>query len=1757
LELEELLEESQEENIRLVEEIASLRIILQKEVSATDSQNQLKESISLEVRSQVLKEANEVREKEINALREQFKKVFRENTALKERIEKLDSGHPSIGIGSDIELKRKVEILDAELSKVRDEHRKALVETDSAWKKKLEQVMTGEFIPEDLLEEMEEEMKTAIDSAANRVRVLQAEKEVLESRVDDLERELYFAQSKIQSSNERLQESESNLGASHDEILRLKKSNTHLTSELEYTTRIMSRMDSECERLTRQHSELKAELEVALQVIETGGMDSETVNTEETLKAKEKVYRLTTNLSKLKGDYSALLRELETTRQRFLDAEEKTAKENNARVQVLSKRIVALEEALQHAELEQQDLSTRKKDENSFVERERAIKMDLQQELETAKKTIFDLENEMKGSVPNQNSLRKQLKHCQDALLSSRIENKKLEEEVGKLKSDKSMVIKSKTSVDPDETRGIPGFSLSSSRDPPPATHSTQDVCSATESAAMKNFVVENDSNATIDKTKRVQTQLNATTQQLLSLEEKFQEAQALLHKTQSKLQLTEQDLDQADDECSNLRTDVATLKEALHDAHQIQAETAHELEKVRREYTTIKKEMEKYLVDPALNEKGLSALTSRLQTLMDEKSSLEHQLNDSKIALSVSEYSQERTKEELKVSQSKLQKSNTNVRALKEELTKLARAFSELRKDHDVLLASTNSPFDRELAGKKNDGSKSRDSSQHVQKLAAENSSLRELSNGLKQQLSDCQAQIESKNKEIESLECNLLTTQEEARLLSDEITKLSAAFESAQSEYDAVVEDLDAVQELFQKARVEAERSGKESASWEFHHQLSFQMDSLKRELTERLEKAYHENLDIRRKLDESEVSLAQALKSSPRSDNADGLEKEVAILQAALQDSLNEVKSLKERCFELEILVKTTSKPLSHVSVEEASSDDQHTQERTPSAIFQSKEMQDLKKQFNALIEENINLEQVVRQSELALTLAKDVEERNRADLSKLEHELSGLKSSQLSLQEEVYNLTLELERSNEDHVTVLEEVRSSLLAEGEAKAKSLHYQIEALTIENSSLQSRMQKMISEHTLFRPKVEELSKIKSDLSKPMQEKHELIQELSAVQAKLCSPESLISEPHTNEEYSSSMASHALSSLDVQEMENYLTEREITVEIFEKINSLLSSVDFLERHHEINLRRTHSNVNSVSQKAEDIRRKVAFLTYAFQKEKKEHSDVSLRLKKAKQEHSAQKEADLVNLFEKQCHELKEKLDATETTLRKAQDSEECLRNETELNKKKYEQCKRDATCFKEQVKKLQEMLQDTKKDQVSLKTQLDSVNFHVASLISKAEERGKSAAMKELQAQNSAVNGQESMLFFHGIAQENAELHSRLMETEAALAAARSMRADYERKLRELSSKSNSFDSNCDSMSSELRSLIYPSDSNISKEKEKEAVTNSLDEKNQKDNSFVKNDAELGLVSSQLHKSNEDSVALAEHIKTAKAGVAMVNEYQQVRNDDTASTNVAMTKALHAEIDEALEDSEQQQTHELDELAAILMESHLDVAEESDEPDKEVPSSKGSAEISRTGFLFSRHEETASRLSALLSQMNSKASHRLVEQNESIHSEMEEVERGKLEEWNIDSLSLSSSQHEKHHHSESMDNVVEKLLEESLGPVVARDSPGHDSIIDVTSMTEEINYDNPPAASLDAKTTRSVSPFTLSLLTDNENTKQEESIKNQQYMEGFAVKEEVAALTLLVSTNEAGIGQGAPDTTIEREELLETRGDCGIEKRE
>jgi chromosome segregation ATPase len=1316
--LEMLLEESQEENIRLVEEIASLRIILKDEVTLQGSQAIMKESISKEVRLQVLKEANEVREKEISALREQFKKIFRENSELKEKMEKLENGHPSLG---DLKLKKEVENLNLELLQVQDEHKKAVLEIELSWKKKMEQVTTGEFIPEDLLEEMEVEMKTAIDSAADRIRILQADKETLEDRVQSLERELEFSGTKISGLYTRLQESDGNLKASRDEILRLKKSNTHLTSELEYTARIMSRMDTECERLTRQHSELKAELEVAFQVIESAGLDQDTVRTEESIKAKEKIHRLTSNLNKLMGDYSALLNELEATRERFLDDQEEAGQQKEVELKILSDKIVQLEEAFERTKIENKDLfkklqAFRQEQKDPTVE-EMATR-ELQEELKAAKRSILDLENEMEESDPGKKALQTQLKHSEDALSSSRMENKRLVEEIEKIRSETSTVSRSRSSRDPDPTE------QTLIRDPPSILRGARSGDSGA-SSLLKELTLENQllrhkivtsnkgssdfSENTVDELK---DQLFSKVEELRRLEENFLELQGVLRATEQKLRESERAIDQSSDESLGLRNEVKTLEAALRDAHVFHSETVHKLESTQREC----RELRRLVKDTDSSTSGVRGCTVmeelelQIHRLKDEISGLQHQLDDAKIALSVSEYAQERVKEELRTSQSKLENSQASEQTLTEELKMLAGAFSDLRDDHEALLADFDSQNDKKATATEN--AVANDSLRiQLQRLAAENSDLQKFVSDSKQKMLENQNEIDHKSKEIEKLVRNLLTTQEEARLLSREITNLSTAFENAQTEYDAVVEELDAMQSLFEQSREAAVNTEKESSIDVLLHKLASEGEQQKRYMTEQLEKAFSNNLELQRKLHEAELSLSEAKKTMDDNSGYSVLEKENDILQQALEDSQIEIKALKDRCFQLEVLMKQPSK-----NADKEEDGRQCRDDKALSAVFDSAEMLELKKQFNELVEENISLEQVARQSDLALTLAKDVVEGNKKEMIKLESDLSDLKSAKLKLQEEVYNLTVELESSHEDHLAVLKEARAVIEAEAGSKAQSLQYQIGALTIENSSLRNRMQKLASDASFSYDQLnDDFMKVNRELQSALEEKNTATKDNLALQAKLfegetSSNQQLVAVQLQNElqkvcqqkeellaQLNGRIAAQDRSAQTDTESNATLNamraEYEATMEVFERINSMLASVDFLERHHEINLRTSHANLTSTSQKAEEIRRKIAFLAYAFQKEKKERSDIIFQLK------SSQSIAQNKELLNEEIHrKLEDKLEATEIALKTALDSEERHKVELEHSIKKYQETQTAAKNFKEQVLSLQGIIKDSQR---------------------------------------------------------------------------------------------------------------------------------------------------------------------------------------------------------------------------------------------------------------------------------------------------------------------------------------------------------------------------------------------------------------------------------------------------------------------------
>ena len=81
-----------------------------------------------------------------------------------------------------------------------------------------------------------------------------------------------------------------------------------------------------------------------------------------------------------------------------------------------------------------------------------------------------------------------------------------------------------------------------------------------------------------------------------------------------------------------------------------------------------------------------------------------------------------------------------------------------------------------------------------------------------------------------------------------------LSSAFENAKSKYDAVVDELEAVNELFEEARQEAERSGRKAAAEEIQAEMHAARETERKVMKDQLKKVFEENAALQRKADES---------------------------------------------------------------------------------------------------------------------------------------------------------------------------------------------------------------------------------------------------------------------------------------------------------------------------------------------------------------------------------------------------------------------------------------------------------------------------------------------------------------------------------------------------------------------------------------------------------------------------------------------------------------------------------------------------------------------------------------------------------------------------------------------------------------------------------------------------------------------------------------------------------------------------------------
>ncbi len=364
----------------------------------------------------------------------------------------------------------------------------------------------------------------------------------------------------------------------------------------------------------------------------------------------------------------------------------------------------------------------------------------------------------------------------------------------------------------------------------------------------------------------------------------------------------TRKALEEASVENQDLRSEGRNLKEALTD-------TRRELEN----YTLAAKKVDEEMLAATERSNSFQALRDQLKTLINEKSALQHQLDDSKIALSVSQYAQERSKEELRASESKLASTSDEIFRLQRELNSMNRSFSDVKQAYDDVCDT----LGKTKSENEGDGKKSvANLSKQIKQLTEENNGLQQMVTELEEALDLSQQEIDKKTKQVNSLHDSLISTQKETRLLTDEITNLTTAFEESKDEYNSVVGELEAVCELFKEAREEAEINGKEATIHKIRNEREGNQETERQDILEQAKKIFEENGALRRKLGKLEHAFAEAGTANTGGREIMTAKQEIHILKEALRVSEEEVHFLKEKELKLIIALKEAKHELRNV-------------------------------------------------------------------------------------------------------------------------------------------------------------------------------------------------------------------------------------------------------------------------------------------------------------------------------------------------------------------------------------------------------------------------------------------------------------------------------------------------------------------------------------------------------------------------------------------------------------------------------------------------------------------------------------------------------------------------------------------------------------------------------------------------------------------------------------------------------------------------
>ena len=157
--------------------------------------------------------------------------------------------------------------------------------------------------------------------------------------------------------------------------------------------------------------------------------------------------------------------------------------------------------------------------------------------------------------------------------------------------------------------------------------------------------------------------------------------------------------------------------------------------------------------------------------------------------------------------------------------------------------------------------------------------------------------------NANAEKVVGQMVAASEETDELKDEIARLNAALKNAKKDRDAIVEELEAVNDRFDEARQEAENRGRDLASSDVRAQVAKEREEEISGLKDQLSLLAKENVALQQKVDDSEMSLAASMDSQAKNQEGSNVQSElVKQLQLQLGRSKEEVAKKENEMAEL---------------------------------------------------------------------------------------------------------------------------------------------------------------------------------------------------------------------------------------------------------------------------------------------------------------------------------------------------------------------------------------------------------------------------------------------------------------------------------------------------------------------------------------------------------------------------------------------------------------------------------------------------------------------------------------------------------------------------------------------------------------------------------------------------------------------------------------------------------------------------------------